>query len=180
MALYLKKGMLSVTKSVNVTVDLSKLGKISTNRIAKFLLTGNIQGEGIPAQVAQGILTNHNQPYIKSTTWIVRWHNLPDEALEQIQVVGGAVSLAFPNIENHRGRYHKSEVINSLINPPSTGECYTYTIRNVYDYDVTLYQPYLNHFKTIKLTPSDQIKRIAKGIKARTIQAITIQIHTGE
>jgi len=45
MAVYLKKGMLSVAKSVNVTVDLSKLGKISTNRIAKFLLTGNIQGD---------------------------------------------------------------------------------------------------------------------------------------
>jgi hypothetical protein len=179
MALYLKKGMLSVAKSVSVTVDLSKLGKISTNRIAKFLLSGIILGDGIPAQIANSILRQHKQPHLRHWGWSIEWVDLPEQAIEEIRTVGNAIKLSAPNLVPTR--YQSHHWLNeTLLNPQPTGSFGMYSLRGAFNYDEEIVKTYSNHFKTIKLSPSDDIKQLAKGIKARTIKSITLTLYSGE
>jgi hypothetical protein len=65
------------------------------------------------------------------------------------------------------------------MNPKPQGQVATYHIRYAFDYKEEA-KPYTDHFKSITLTPSEQVKRIADGIKARTTKEITITLFTGE
>lgn len=166
MALYLKKDMLKVVKSAQVTVNLTKLGKVSTNRIAKFLVSGNIQGNAVTAQIARGILDELKEPYIHQTTWQIHWFNLPEQALDELRAVGNALNLAMPSEQ----RYWRHSV-ESLMHPKPTGKIVTHT---------EAVKPFVNHMKTIKTPPSEAVIKIAQGIKSRSIKETTIQIYTGE
>lgn len=177
MALYLKKDMLNVAKSANLTVDLTKLGKVQLNRLYKFLMSGNIAGDGVPAQIANSIYKEHQQPLIHEHTWWVRWHTLPAEAIHELQTVGSAIKMASSGIEH--SRYDSTQWLDDMVTGLPQGGIPKYALRRIIDCrDID--NPFFKCIREIKLTPSDTIKQIAEGIKAQSINEVTIQIFTGE
>lgn len=171
MALYLKADLLKVAKEVHATVDLSKLGKTQLNRVYKYLTTGHVSGEAIPAQIAVELLKQNNEPYIHSKGWITIYNRLPQSALDEIKVVVDAIRMAVGVTDRlrdlERGMMH------------GTGFAHWY-LRVLFDFKDELYQPYLSHLKTITIQPSDAVIQIAEAIKARTMTEVTLTLHTGE
>ena len=178
MALYLKKDMLNVAKSANLTVDLTKLGKVQLNRLYKFLMSGNIAGDGVPAQIANSIYKEHQQPLIHEHTGWVRWHTLPAEAIHELQTVGSAIKMASSGIEH--SRYDSTQWLDNMVAGNPDGGIPKYSMRRMVGEGTNADIPYLKFIREIKLTPSDTIKQIAEGIKAQSINEVTIQIFTGE
>jgi hypothetical protein len=179
MALYLSKRMLNVTKSARVKIDLTKLGKVQLNRLHKFLTTGSVSGNGVPAQIAVGILQEYQAPYMHYySQWRFTWGNLPNETLEQISIVGNAVKLSAPNLEVTR--YETLDWLDDLVTPKPSDELYIYRLKNAYRYDPPGYQAYIDFLKAITVPQSDTITQLAESIKTRSIKEITIQIYTGE
>lgn len=180
MALYIKKDMLNVAKSANLTVDLTKLGKVQLNRLYKFLMSGNILGDGVPAQITRGLLREHQAPYIHESTWHVHWVDLPAEARHELQTVGSALKMAS---NGELSRYDSTQWLDNMVAGNPDGELRKYSMRRMLNAHQTIKdveQPYMECIRAIKLTPSDPIKQIAEGIKARSITELSIQIFTGE
>jgi len=177
MAIYLKKDMLNVAKSANLTVDLTKLGKVQINRLYKYLMNGNIVGEGVPAQVALGLYKEYQAPYVHTMTWKVAWRGLPAEAIHEIQAVGSALKMVSDGLDVGYNSFH---ALNSMLSDDHSGEFPRYAVRRIVGYDDNADKPYMDCIKAIKLTPSDTIKQLAESIKSRSINEVTIQIFTGE
>jgi hypothetical protein len=100
--------------------------------------------------------------------------------MDEIRCVGNAINLAMPSQSQDTVRNSYFNWLTTLMNPKSQGQVATYHIRYAFDYKEELAKPYTDHFKSITLTPSEQVKRIADGIKARTTKEITITLFTGE
>ena len=178
MAVYLKKDMLNVAKSAHITVDLTKLGKVQLNRLYKYLMSGNISGDGVPAQITRGLLREHQLPFIHENRWHVGWCDLPAEARHEIQTVGSAIKMASSGYE--ASRYSSTSWLDDMVAGNPDGVIPKYALRRLVDYKSDADSPFLSCIREIKLTPSDAIKQIAEGIKARDINELSIQIYTGE
>lgn len=178
MAIYLKKDMLNVAKSANLTVDLTKLGKVQLNRLYKFLMSGNISGDGVPAQIANALYKEHQQPNIHEHTWWVRWNNLPNEAIHEIQTVGCAIKMAMSGVE--QSIYDSTQWLDDMVAGLPQGGVPKYALSRIVDYKPDADNAFLSCIRAITLPPSDTIKQLAEGIKARSINEVTIQIYTGE
>lgn len=170
MALYLKADLLKVTKEVHATVDLTKLGKTQLNRVYKYLTTGNISGEAVPAQIALELLRQTNEPYIHTKSWAFHTQRLPQSAIDEIKVVIDAIRLAVGNDDGVR------EMELQML----SGAFPYWYLRRLFDFNAELYQPYLEHIKSITIQPSDAVRQIAEAIKARTMTEVTLTLHTGE
>lgn len=176
MAISIAKSMLNVSKLVNVTIDMNKISKVSTNRIHKFLTTGIVTGEGIAAQIALNILQKHNAPNIHKTKWRIKWHQLPAEEINAIQAVGSMVKLT---AMSKYVEYFEEYLEDSIEGKPS-GSFSIWALCRAVGYAKKDIAPFINPIMAIKMPPSDAIKQIAEGIKARSITEITINLHTGE
>lgn len=177
MAIFLKKDLLNVAKSANLTVDLTKLGKVQINRLYKYLMNGNIVGEGIPAQVALGLYKQYRVPYVHTMTWKVEWRNLPAEALHEIQAVGSALKMAASGMDVGYNSFYS---LNSMLSGEPSGEFPSYAVRRIVGYEDNAEKPYIDCIKSIKLAPTDTIKQLAESIISRSINEVTIQVYTGE
>jgi hypothetical protein len=170
MALYLKANLLKVTKEVHATVDLTKLGKTQLNRVHKYLTTGNLSGEGVPAQIALGILRQTNSPYIHMRAYACQHNRLPQSAIDELNVVIDAIRMAVGDDDGVREMAHEM----------LSGYFSYYYLRRLFDFKAGLYQPYLEHINSITIQPSDAVSQIAEAIKARTMTEVTLTLHTGE
>jgi hypothetical protein len=98
-------------------------------------------------------------------------HNrLPQSAIDEIKVVVDAIRMALGDRDDVREMAH--EMLNGAFS-------YWY-IRRLFDFKAGLYQPYLEHIKSITIQPSDAVSQIAEAIKARTMTEVTLTIYTGE
>lgn len=177
MALYLSKKMLDVASSANVNVDLTKLGTVQINRLYNYLMSGNIVGEGIPAQIALELYKQHQVPYIHIRTWSVKWRNLPAEALHEIQTVGSALKMAASGVDVGYELFH---ALNDMLSDEPSGDFPMYALNRIVGYGTDADKPYMECIKAIKVAPTDMIKQLAESIKSRSINEVTIQIYTGE
>lgn len=178
MAVYLKQDMLKVAKSANLTVDLTKLGKVQTNRLYNFLMSGNISGDGVPAQLSRRLYKEHQLPYIHENRWHISWGGLTGEAIHELQTVGSAVKMASSGVEV--SAYTTTSWLDDMVAGNPDGSIPKYMLRRMLGDGTDAAKPYLEYIRAIKLTPSDTIKQLAEGIKARSITELSIQIYTGE
>lgn len=166
MAITISEGLRSVATSINVTVAVDKLGKVQRNRLVKFLRTGNIKGNGIPARLALDLLSNHKAPSIHHGRWRVRWENLDEPALDDIYTIGAAIKMSIPSDQD----YAPNEMLARIPN----GSLYRYY------YYRTEYGDLGKHLDTwlgeLKFQQSKEVLALADGIMSGSVTTVTLDL----
>jgi len=173
MALYMSKGMQKVSKEVVAVVDLTKLGKIQIKRLVAMLRTGAVHGNGLPAQIATGILKHNKAPIIHHKTYVVWWDNVPKAQREKLYSVGAAIQMMLSS--------GSSNPASELLNDSGEGSVYLwhFSYRNV-ENGTNIRQLAKDVLKEIEFEQSKQVLDLAQAIETGSINEVSINLYTGE
>lgn len=171
MALYIPASLARISKSVNVTVDLTKLSQRSLNNIYKMMTTGVVTGETANATIALNLLKNHNAPYLHKQSWRISWYDLPDCSFEKIKEAKAMVVMACT-----AQRPAQFQPYNTLY---ATGEQSLWSIRNWAGWGEEgdkLVKLVVDHVTNQTIPQSLPVIELADHIKYRRINEVTFNL----
>lgn len=156
---------LRVAKKVDITYDLTRLGKLQINRLVKGLRTGIVTGSyrSVPAKIVQKARVEHGAPMLRSHNQEVYWDCMDADNRDNDTFWGlmNAVAIAY-KVREGRESYYSQRIRDKKQNGHAHG-----------------IEPQLlkRILKESIITTPQSVNKLADDIEAGRITEITVDAH---
>lgn len=151
-------------KSIKMTYDIDRLGKIQKNRLVKTLRTGVSVGgmNGVPTRIAMNLILKHDIPYLAISDNSIRWENMHDESFFNLME---SAAVAAKLTMGQRDDWYLRSMIENVKNKKENG----------YFYDIP--PPLLKRIaKEVEIPITEELVELANGIESGDVIEVELDI----